>query len=80
MITIKKRCKGVRVTDRNTDKNDLHQMIEILTEDDEQWFVSDSFSTYWLDELIDSLTEARTLLQSNPSFKKTQWGFERIGK
>ena len=56
-------CKGVRLVPRGA--NDNHICIEILTEDDGNWFESNqSFSSYWIDDLIEQLTLAKQYMKT----------------
>ena len=63
-ITFKGRCKGVELIKRGI--NDNHICINILTEDDGNWFVSKSeigFSSSWIDELIEQLQTLKNILR-----------------
>lgn len=57
-------CKGVAITKRGNTDN--HLCFNIITEDDEQWFgsQSESSSSSWIDELIEQLIRARDFLKS----------------
>jgi hypothetical protein len=56
---------GVRFEPRGQD--DPHVCIQLLSEDDTNWFeVGNSFSSFWLDDLIAQLTAAKTLLEQGP--------------
>jgi hypothetical protein len=56
-------CKGVRLVPRG--EKDSHICIQILTEDDDTWFPSpDAFSSYWIDDLIQQLKEARNYMKT----------------
>lgn len=47
-------------------KNDLHVCVQILTEDDENWFTSEGeFSSYWLLELTELMVEAHKWMSTN---------------
>lgn len=73
----KGQCKGVRLVPRGI--NDPHICVQIITEDDENWFESDkSFSSAWLDELIEQLQEARVWLatQEPDIYEGQQYGWE----
>ena len=63
-IEFKGQCKGIRLSKRG--RNDNHICIQILTEDDDNWFASaEPFSSSWIDELI-------TQLQATKEYLKTQ--------
>jgi hypothetical protein len=63
-VEFKGECKGVLLKPRG--KDDPHVLVSILTEDDEHWSEHDCFSSYWLDELIDQLQQARRALETFP--------------
>lgn len=57
-------CHGVGLIERG--HGDEHVCIQILTEDDENWFTSESpFSSYWLPGLQIVLQEARDWMRAN---------------
>ncbi len=61
-LEIKKKQFGVKIIPRGP--NDEHVVIQIITEDDENWFDhGNSFSSYWIDDLIDVLQETRRYIQ-----------------
>lgn len=66
------RQHGVTLQDRGPD--DHHQCISLWTEDDECWKPVAVFSSFWLDELIDTLINARDHLKTN--YVKGDWGYE----
>jgi hypothetical protein len=77
IIEFKGDCKGVRL--KNRSENDNHICVEILTEDDENWFVSEtSFSSYWIDELIEQLQNAKSFIETQEPdiYKNKQYGFK----
>lgn len=62
-IEFKGQCKGVILTKRG--EHDEHICIQILTEDDENWFASaNAFSSGWIDELIEQLQQAKKYLET----------------
>lgn len=76
-IEFKGKCKGVKLIKRS--ENDNHICVIIITEDDENWFESEtSFSSYWIDELIEQLKNAKSFLETqNPSIHEgRQYGWE----
>jgi hypothetical protein len=64
MVEFKGKCKGVRLIKRSTD--DSHISFQLMTEDDENWIIDESSrtSSYWIDELIAVLTQARAFMQT----------------
>ena len=55
-------CKGVHLDKRG--ENDNHITVQILTEDDGNWFASEKgFSSYWIDDLINQLQKAKEFLE-----------------
>lgn len=56
------KCIGARIVPRG--KDDPHACIEILVEDDENWFTKVDFSSYWLDEAISVLSGAKEILEN----------------
>lgn len=70
-------CKGVRLRERAP--NDNHICVEILTEDDENWFTSDSyFSSVWIDDLITQLQAAKAYVETQEPdmFEGRQYGWK----
>lgn len=64
---------GVEIVPRGRD--DDHACIQILSEDDDNWFESgSSFSSFWLDDLIKVLQSAKTELQTN--YEKEEFGYK----
>lgn len=64
---------GVRLVQRAS--KDEHICIQLLSEDDENWFeVGNSFSAYWLDDLISILQNAKTILEADTL--KHRWGYD----
>ena len=69
----KGRCMGVRLVPR--DANDPHVCFELLTEDDGFWLSGVSCpSSYWLPDLIQVLSKARTWMNKN--CVKTEYGWD----
>lgn len=63
MIETKGKQFGIRLVPRS--KNDNHICLQILTEDDGQWFKKGNyFNSAWIDDLIEQLQIAKCLLQS----------------
>lgn len=64
---------GVRFQTRG--ENDSHILIQIMSEDDENWYEhGNSFSSFWLDELISVLTIAKENLEHRA--EKTEFGYD----
>jgi len=80
MIEFKGECKGVRLEKRG--ENDNHIIVKILTEDDESWFESDKFSSYWIDEMIEKLQEAKKYIESQEPdiYDNRQYGYRFSNK
>jgi hypothetical protein len=63
--SIKGKLFGANLTPRN--QNDPHLMIQLMIEDDECWYpFGTHFSSYWIDDLIETLTRAKEELASHP--------------
>lgn len=57
-------CKGIALHPRG--RKDEHVLFTILTEDDEDWFVSGSgSSSYWMPELVAVLDAAKEWMDTN---------------
>ena len=55
---------------------DNHICIQLLNEDDENWFdKGKSFSSYWIDDLIQVLNLAKAELESKAKKDKKGWGY-----
>ena len=69
------KCHGVLLTRRGT--NDPHVCMQIITEDDENWFVSDSsFSSFWLPNFMTVLREAQDWINQNCDLTDEGWSFK----
>jgi hypothetical protein len=66
-------CIGVELVDRGA--GDKHQMVKVMVEDDENWFVQMTFSSFWLDEAITVLEQAREHLRRTG--EKEEFGWRR---
>ncbi len=58
-----------------------HILVNLLSEDDETWYVKSQFSTLWLDDMIKQLTLAKEYLEKNCT--KDSYGaykFKRVQK
>ena len=83
MIEFKGECKGVRLVSRG--KKDSHISIEILAKDDGNWFECGTpFSSYWVNELIQKLQEAKQFIETQEPdiYEGKQYGykFKEYGK
>ncbi len=68
------KCHGVILTKRGGD-DDPHVCVQIITEDDETWFISDSdFSSFWLPEFMSILQEAQDWMDKHCD--KDEWGWK----
>lgn len=67
---------GVRFEKRGED--DPHVIVQILVEDDGNWFeVGSGFSSFWLDDVISQLQIAKATLELESEFKKDgEWGYK----
>lgn len=75
-ITIKNDQFGIIIKKRDPSKNDDHCMLELLGEDDEYWFHITDFSSFWLDDLIETLNEVNNRLKHDTiNFEKDPSGF-----
>lgn len=74
-------CKGVVLSKRGN--NDNHIIITIITEDDENWFISNrGFSNYWLHDLEIQLKLATNWLLENCILDRVDnksYGYKLIG-
>lgn len=66
-------CIGVRLKDRG--KDDPHQLVTVLVEDDENWHDKMTVSSFWLDEAIAQLQAAKQYLETH--CEKGPWGYKR---
>jgi len=66
--TIKNRLFGAKLTPRS--QSDPHLMIQLIAKDDqgdEWWYpFGTRFSSYWIDDLIETLTRAKEELANHP--------------
>lgn len=80
-VEFKGECKGVRLSARGA--GDDHICLQILTEDDEQWFASSQpFSSSWIDELIEQLQRTKLWLQTQEPdiYDGRQYGYKFTSK
>lgn len=75
MIEFKGSCKGVRLEKRGS--NDNHIQVVLLTEDDENWFDGERFSSYWIDEMIEKLQDAKRYIETQEPdiYNGRQYGY-----
>lgn len=70
---IKRTVFGIRFDKRG--ENDRHVVLRLLGEDDGNWFDRDVyFSSFWLDELIRVLEQAKRDMQEG--CESEQWGYK----
>lgn len=74
-MEIKGQQFGVRLDARGHE--DPHVIIQLLGEDDENWFtIGNGFSSFWLDDLILVLQDTRAILMSNTQrFERESYGY-----
>lgn len=71
MSEIRGQSFGIRFVPRG--EKDPHICIQLLGEDDEHWFkVGESFSSFWIDDLIMQLKQAKLYLKTQ---RKREDGF-----
>lgn len=70
--------KGVKLEKRGI--NDDHIIVVILVEDDGEWYAKDFFSSYYIDELIEQLQEAKKYIetQTPDMFQGEVYGYKFI--
>lgn len=72
------KCLGVSFEPRGP--NDNHICIRLLVEDDENWIpTSLNVSSYWLDDLIETLQRAKIMLEAEGVpcvVDGRQWGWD----
>lgn len=72
----KGQCMGVGLSDRLS--VDSHITVHTMVEDDGEWYVTNHFSSYWIDELIQKLQEANNYLktQTPDIYDHKQYGYK----
>lgn len=64
-VDFKGECKGIRLVPRNSKDGDNHILVQFLTEDDGMWHEEEGLgSSYWIDELIEQLCDAREYIKT----------------
>ena len=78
IIEFKGECRGIALRKRGA--NDPHIEIVLLVEDDETWYDTGSFSSYWIDELIEKLQEAKKYIETQEPdiYDGRQYGYKFI--
>lgn len=76
-LVLKGQQHGVRFVRRGEEGVDDHILVQLMSEDDENWFDSNgqAFSSYWLDDLIEVLTAAKVALVHDAA-KDDRWGYK----
>ena len=76
IVEFKGKCKGIGLRKRGID--DPHIEVVLLVEDDEIWHETGSFSSYWVDELIEKLQEAKKYIETKEPdvYNGTQYGYK----
>lgn len=65
---------GVRFVSRGP--NDDHILIQLLGEDDENWFKrGDAISSFWIDDLISTLQTAKSVLEQQAVVDEDGFGY-----
>ena len=68
---------GIKFTPRDFDSKDTHVIVELYTGDDGHYRFTDSFSSFWLMDLIKILIAAQSRLEQGNKFTKDGvWGFK----
>lgn len=61
------KCFGVKIRKNQkyefNDKKYTHHLVDLLVEDDGNWFKKTTFDAYWLDDIIEVLTKSRDALK-----------------
>lgn len=67
-------CKGVGLVPRGN--NDNHILVLILTEDDGDWFISESgFSSFWIEDLKEQLQAAADWMERHATKDPSGYGY-----
>ena len=67
-------CAGIALTKRGP--TDPHIMFLILTEDDENWFISNNgFSSFWIDDLEIQIKKAKEWMENNAIKDPSGFGY-----
>ena len=76
IVEFKGECKGIGLRKRGV--NDPHVEVVLLVEDDETWYETGSFSSCWIDELIEKLQEAKKYLETKEPdiYNGVQYGYK----
>jgi hypothetical protein len=53
-------CFGIEIKDNGHDNN--YKLLSVMVQNDEVWFNKEEFSSYWLDDLINVLTQAKNYI------------------
>jgi hypothetical protein len=75
-IQFRGNCMGVKLRERGP--NDPHITVILEVEDDENWYEQCDFSSYWLDELIEKLQQAKKFCESQEpdNYENHQYGWK----
>jgi len=72
---IKGKLFGIRFRPRGP--GDSHIVIQIIKEDDDNWFChGTSFSSHWIDDLIEQLQNAKMKLDNEAIKDRSGYGYE----
>ena len=77
-ITIKSKMHGIKLEKRSSiDGKDNHICLRLLGEDDGTWFEDIELgSSYWIDDLIETLQRAKAHMEQKQKKDKSGHGYE----
>lgn len=61
------------------DDSDDHAMVDIYSRGTKLWFKDDSFSSYWIDDLVDVLNQAKIILEKDLKKEDDDYGYRYKG-
>jgi hypothetical protein len=69
-------CIGIGLAERGP--NDPHVIVQILVEDDDNWFTSEyAWSSFWLPDLQIQLDECKSWIERHCNRKVGGWEFKK---
>lgn len=75
-LPVELRGKQFAVSLSKRGPEDPHIVIQLMSEDDEQWFpVGNAFSSYWIEDLLQVLELAQFSLARSDKFEKDPSGY-----
>ena len=66
-------CFGVVLRARSAD--DPHIAVYHCEQDDDNWYLRPGYSSHWIDEMIDTLRQAKAWMQEHAEPEKTGHGY-----